>query len=95
MFVQLFVEYTALGSGASYNPYDWQVYAGVEQLGNSTAFVSNGPKPELSSGDLPLGRKASGWLVYQVPKSGRITLAYLPSYASNTEPIGEYLLRAK
>jgi hypothetical protein len=31
-----------------------------------------------------------------VPKSGRITLTYLPPFAfSNTEPIGEYLLRAK
>jgi hypothetical protein len=96
VYVQAFVQYTALGSGASYNLFDWQVYAGDQQLGNASAYTSNGPKPQLSSGDLPKGRKASGWLIYQVPKRGRITLAYLPPFAfSNTEPIGEYLLRAK
>jgi hypothetical protein len=95
VYVQAFIQYTALGSGASYNPFDWQVYAGDRQLGNASAFTSNGPKPELSSGELPKGRKATGWLIYQVPKAGRITLAYLPAFASNTEPIAEYLLRAK
>jgi len=93
VYVEMFVEYEALDSGTSFGSFDWQIYGGDVQIADYPAFVSNGPKPELTSGDLPAGRKASGWMVYEVPTGGGITLAYLPYFASNTEPVGEYVLR--
>ena len=94
VFVQAFITYIAQQSGASYNQFDWTPYAGDEAL-ESFASVVYGPNPDLGSGDLPKGRKASGWVVYEVPKTGRITLAYAPSQFSNDEPIVEYVLRSK
>jgi hypothetical protein len=91
VFLQLFVTYKALTDGVDYNPYDWQVFVN-DQAAADTAFTSYGPTPELSSGTLPKGRAASGWLVYEVPARGRVVISYGGSF-SNEAPVFEVLLR--
>jgi len=46
--------------------------------GGDATFASNGPRPQLNSGQVPAGKTVSGWILYEVPKSGRITIAYQP-----------------
>ncbi len=92
VYEQVYVKYVAVQDGATYNPFDWAVYADGRQL-SSSAFVLNGPEPTLDSGTLPAGRSAEGWLVYEVPPSGEIVLSYEPNYSG--PPVFEVVLRAK
>jgi hypothetical protein len=92
VYIQAFVTYVAKTNGVDYNPYDWQVFVAGEAADN-TAFVSNGPKPELSSGTLPTGRKASGWVVYEVPAKGEVRMSYGASSFSNDAPVFEVIIR--
>lgn len=91
IFVQAFVTYTALVDGVDYNPYDWQVFCDGNAV-DDTSFILNGPKPELHSGTLPAGRKASGWVVYELPTKGRVLLSFEGGY--NQPPVFEVVLRA-
>jgi hypothetical protein len=77
VFVAVQVRYTATGSNADYNMFDWGLYVDDEQVQN-TATVLNGPSPELSANDLPNGKKVTGWIVWEVPAKGRIVLSYEP-----------------
>lgn len=79
VFLQVFVEYEAVSSAATYNIFDWSVFADGRAV-DDLAFTIHGPKPDLSSGQLPAGRTASGWLVYEVPAAGEIVLAYTPNF---------------
>jgi hypothetical protein len=79
VFVQIFVEYKALSSAASYNPYDWSLFADGRAV-DHPAFTIHGPQPELGSGQLPTGRTAWGWLVYEVPAAGELILSFTPNY---------------
>lgn len=90
VFMQVFVEYEAISSAANYNPFDWAVFADGRAV-DSYAFTTNGPKPELNSGQLPAGRSASGWLVYEVPAAGEIILAYAPNFEG--PPVFEVTVR--
>ena len=90
VFMQVFVEYEALSSAASYNTFDWAVFGDGRAVDNY-AFTIHGPKPELSSGQLPAGRTASGWLVYEVPAAGEIIFAYAPNFEG--PPVFEIVLR--
>lgn len=92
IFIQAKVTYTALADGVDYNPYDWQVFVDGEAVDSST-FVLNGPET-LDSGTLPKGRKASGWLVYEIPAKGKVLLSYGGTF-SNEAPVFEVQLRAK
>ncbi len=94
VFIQAKIAYTALVDGVNYNPFDWQVFASGEAVDNLT-FVTNGPEPQLSSGTLPKGRKASGWVVYEVPPKGEVLLSYGSNMFSNEPPVFEVVLRAK
>ena len=91
VYIQAFVTYVAKTDGVDYNPYDWQVFAAGEAVDNST-YVSNGPTPELSSGTLPSGRKASGWVVYEVPAKGEVRISYGGVF-SNDAPVFEVIIR--
>ncbi|MFL5686255.1 MAG: hypothetical protein ACJ77D_09405 [Chloroflexota bacterium] len=93
VYIQLRVTYTALQSGVAYNPFDWQIFVGGEAGGNYTS-VGNGPTPLLEFGTLPKGRKASGYLVYEVKAKGKVLLSYAGSFG-NEAPIFEVLLRSK
>jgi hypothetical protein len=86
--------YQALEDGASYNPFDWQVFVDDTAV-NNFAVVMDGPKPELSSGTLPKGRKASGWVVYEVPKTGKVVLSYGANMFGGDAPKFEVVARPK
>ena len=91
VYLQVFVEYEALADSASFNTFDWQVFADGRLL-DSFAYAVNGPQPDLGSGRLPAGRTASGWLLYEVPPQGEIVLAYAPNF--DGPPVFEIQLRA-
>ena len=84
---------TALQDGVDYNQFDWQVFANGEAVDNF-AFVTNGPEPQLSSGTLPKGRKASGWVVYEVPAKGKVLLSYSSNIFLDEAPVFEVVLRS-
>ena len=74
-YLQVWVTYEALDDGVSYNPWDWNVFCDDLAV-DGQAFIVNGPEPELGAGDLPRGRKAAGWIVYEVPKTGACVMSY-------------------
>lgn len=90
VFMQVFVEYEALSNAADFNPFDWQVFVD-DALVDTYAYTAHGPKPELGSGQLPEGRTASGWLVYEVAPTGEIVLAYAPNFEG--APVFEITIR--
>ena len=94
VYLQAYVTYSALADGATYNPFDWQVFCNDEAV-DDYAFVTEGPKPTLNSGTLPKGRKAKGWLVYEVPAKGRCVLSYGANSFNGTGAVFEVLLRSK
>jgi hypothetical protein len=91
IFIQAYVTYTALADGVDYNRFDWQVFVGGTAVDDLTT-VLYGPTPELHSGSLPKGRKAVGWVVYEVPKTGTVLLSYGSTF-SNKPPLFEVVLR--
>jgi hypothetical protein len=93
VFVQAKVTYTALTNGVDYNPFDWQVFCAGVAVQNYTIVLS-GPKPELSSGTLPNGRSASGYVVYEVPAKGEVRMSYGGNTFSNSGPVFEVIIRA-
>ncbi len=87
VFYAFFVTYEGQAGGGNYNQFDWQAFAGNRAV--DTAFVLNAPEPGLSSGSLPNGRSAEGWLVYEGPADpGSVTLSYKGSIF-NDEPVFE------
>ncbi len=92
VFIEAYIAYEALDNGVDYNPFDWQVFANGEAVDNF-AFVMNGPEPQLDSGTLPKGRKAAGWVVYEVPAKGEVLLSYQGNAFSNDAPAFEVKLR--
>jgi hypothetical protein len=91
IYMAVYVTYKATGPNASYNPFDWAIYVN-DVAGQDYAYVTNGPKPELNSGELPEGKSAAGWIVYQVPPTGRITIAYQPGQSG---AVFEVVVRSK
>jgi hypothetical protein len=90
VFVQVFVEYEALSNTATYNPFDWSLFADGRAV-DTYAFTVHGPKPPLGSGQLPAGRTASGWLVYEVPAAGQVVLSFTPNFQG--PPVFEVVIR--
>jgi hypothetical protein len=88
-FLEAWVEYEALADGVSYNPFDWQVFVDDLAVESGFTFVMNSPEPTLSSGTLPQGRRAAGWVIYEVPTSGRVVM----SYGNFGPPLFEVVLR--
>lgn len=93
VFIQALVTYQALTDGVDYNEFDWQVFcAGVAV--NTGTFLINGPTPLLRSGTLPNGRRASGYVVYEVPKKGEVRMSYGSNEIFGTGPVFEVVIRA-
>jgi hypothetical protein len=92
VFIQAKVTYVALTDGVTYNPFDWQAFCAGTAVDNF-AFVTYGPTPRLSSGTLPNGRNASGYVVYEVPSAGEVRMSY-KGYFTNKAPIFEVIIRA-
>jgi hypothetical protein len=93
VYLAVLFEYEAIEDGASYNPFDWQVFVDGTAVDNFT-FVLDGPEPELHSGTLPKGRRASGWVVYEVPKDGQVLLSYKANMFEDA-PTFEVVARAE
>ena len=93
VFISAKVTYAALTNGVDYNPFDWQVFCGGVAV-QSFTMVLSGPKPALSSGTLPNGRSASGYVVYEVPAKGEVRMSYGGNMFSNSGPIFEVIIRA-
>jgi hypothetical protein len=91
IFIQARVRYEAITDGVDYNPFDWQVFVNGNAVENST-FVFSGPDPSLSYGTLPAGRKAAGWVVYEVPVKGEVRTSYGNTY-SDAPPVFEIVIR--
>jgi hypothetical protein len=89
VFMAVHVTYKATGPNADYNEWDWGAYVNDVAV-SGFAFASNGPKPGLSAGDLPVGKTAAGWVVYEVPAKGHVTFIYQPGRNS----VFEVTLRA-
>ena len=86
------VRYEALVDGVTYNPFDFQVFVDMTAV-DSYAIALNGPEPQLSSGELPSGRAAEGWLLYEVPPVGEVLLSYSGGIFSNQAPVFEVVIR--
>jgi hypothetical protein len=93
VFIQAKVSYEALTDGVDYNPFDWQVFCAGEAVQNYS-IVLYGPEPRLSSGTLPNGRKASGYVVYEVAPAGEVRMSYRGNMFSNEGPVFEVVIRA-
>ena len=93
VYLEVFVTYKALTAGASYNQFDWALFVDDTAI-DDWAFASSGPEPGLNSGDLPKGRVAKGWLLYEVPASGKhVVLSYGGGSFTNDAPVFEVKLR--
>jgi hypothetical protein len=92
VYVAANVKYEAIVDGVDYNPFDFQIFVADKAVDN-VAFAINGPKPELSSGTLPKGRTAEGWLLYEVPPTGKVVLSYTGNMFANDAPVFEVVLR--
>jgi hypothetical protein len=92
VFLSAKVRYEAIASGVDYNPFDFQIFVDGQAVDN-VAFAINGPEPELSSGTLPAGRTAEGWLLYEVPPTGKVLLSYSGNVFLDEEPLFEVVLR--
>jgi hypothetical protein len=79
VFMAVHVAYKATAPRAAYDPLDWGVYVN-DTLDQDHASVTHGPRPLLSAGRLGSGKSASGWMVYEVPMTGRITISYEPEF---------------
>jgi len=79
-YVGILVEYTCTQGTCSYNPFDFKVRNsdGDEFDSSSSSFT-----PGLESGDLRHGRKARGYITYDLPK-GKYVLEYSAGFADTT-----------
>lgn len=66
-YIAIRVIYEGTAAGASYNPFYWSV-VDLDGFAWDQTFI--GKEPDLqSSNDLPVGRKAQGWVSFEVPKN--------------------------
>jgi hypothetical protein len=92
VFISAKVTYEALTDGVTYSTADWDVFNdGVAVTGYT--IVLGGPKPLLSSGSLTTGRKAIGYVIYEVPPKGEVRLSY-KAVVFDTTPTFEFVIRA-
>lgn len=64
-YVSVLVEFAALKDDVSYNPLYWKV-VDSQSYGYDYTFIGKEPMLD-SSNNLKAGRKAKGWLTFQVP----------------------------
>jgi hypothetical protein len=74
-FVGILVQYTCAKGTCSYNPYDFTVR---NESGDEYSAVYPPFEPDLHSGDLRAGRKARGYMTFDLPKG-----AYVVEYRSS------------
>jgi hypothetical protein len=93
VYVQFEVTYRALGDDVAYDPLDWRVITdGV--AGEEPSPVLNGPEPALAPGTLLNGDMVTGWIVFEVPASGRVVASHAGSVEGDA-PFFEVVLRRR
>lgn len=92
VFISAKVTYEAVSDGVNYNPADWAVFCDNTAVTGYT-FVLNGPKPPLGFGSLTAGRKAVGYVIYEVPAKGEVRMSY-KAVIFDTTPTFEVVIRA-
>jgi hypothetical protein len=92
VYISAKVTYLARADGATYNPFDWEAYAAGQAMGSKASTIY-GPKPELHSGILSVGRTASGYVVWEVPAKGEVRIAYGASAAAGRGAVFEVVIR--
>jgi hypothetical protein len=75
IFTSVRVTYDAIWDGATYNRYDWRLRVDGTPSGDPVLPL-HGPTPMLDAGTLIAGRVVSGYIVYEVPPTGRISMVY-------------------
>jgi len=91
IFIAARVTYEALSQGVSFNPYDWQAHC--QGVVADHHVVLYGPSPGLDSGHLGKGKKATGFVVFEVAPKGEVRLSYAALSLSKT-PMFEVVIRA-
>jgi hypothetical protein len=82
-FVSVLVEFEALADDVSYNPLYWKL---VDSQSYGYDYYFMGKEPMLdSSNALKSGRKAKGWLTFQVPKTETSFYLVLSDYTHDGE----------
>lgn len=93
IYVQFEVTYRALGDEVAYDPLDWHVATdGV--AGEEPSPVLNGPEPTLAAGTLANGDVVTGWIVFEVPVTGRVVASHVGSVEGDA-PFFEVVLRRR
>jgi hypothetical protein len=94
VFLSALVRYEAIVDGVYYNPFDFQIFVS-DVAADNIAFALHAPEPQLHSGELPAGRAAEGWLLYEVPPAGEVLLSYNGNIFINEAPVFEVVLRSQ
>lgn len=78
IFLAVEVRYAAVAP-MSYNPLDWIVRDANGNQFEADAWI---PASFIDSGDLGAGRKKTGWIGFEVPKTGHFWIDYINSDGS-------------
>lgn len=92
VYLQVFVRYEALSDGVAFNTLDWDLFVD-DVIQENFTFVTNGPEPTLSSGQLPEGRIAEGWMVFEIPAEGEAVLSWKGITFFDDAPVFEVVVR--
>lgn len=91
VYVQFEVTYRALSDDVAYDPLDWHVFTD-DVAGDEPSPVLNGPEPALAQGTLLNGDVVTGWIVFEVPETGRVVASHAGSIEGDA-PVFEVVLR--
>jgi hypothetical protein len=93
VFLSVRVRYLARTDGVDYSELSFRALVSGQAL-DARAQSLNGPQPKLLSGTLQTGHTVEGWLTYEVPATGEVTLEYGGNAFRGEEPLFEVVLRA-
>lgn len=94
VFLAAEVTYRGLAEEVPYGECDWEALTAGQ--GVDLVSVLKGPSPTLASGWLHRGDTVTGWLVFEVPRKGRVLLTYRGSgFGEGGEPLFTVILRAR
>jgi hypothetical protein len=87
------VLYLARTDGVDYSPLSFRAFVEGRAVA-ARASSLDGPQPALLSGTLQAGHAVEGWLTYEVPATGLVTLGYGGNAFQDEDPLFEVVLRA-
>jgi hypothetical protein len=93
VFLSVRVRYLARTDGVDYSPLSFRAFVEGQAVA-ARASSLDAPRPALLSGTLQAGHAVEGWLTYEVPATGRVTLGYGGNAFRDEDPLFEVVLRA-